>query len=110
MPPLQGLLQEHAAADAHTHLIVPAAHAELATHAGAGGAVVHTHAVLGQSKAHQMDTTPIASPPQYTLHPQILCKLSKLPLPSHGLFRTVGECLGHEEGCHVVAGRKWEVS
>lgn len=35
----------------HTHLVVPAAHTELATHAVAGRAVVYAHTVLGRQAA-----------------------------------------------------------
>lgn len=34
----------------HPHLIIPAAHTELATHAVTGGAVVYTHAILKEKQ------------------------------------------------------------
>lgn len=91
------------------HLIIPAAHAELATHAGARGAVIYAYAVLGtEYTACQTGTTVLLL---YSSPLAITTKCSgksQLPLIARGSLRSNVESLGHAEEnvpCWQGAGR-----
>lgn len=61
------------------HLIIPAAHAQLATHASAGGAVIYTHAVLEtECTAGQTGVTFLLPNPALAITPKCSGNLSGL--------------------------------